>query len=335
MSKTIIIAEAGVNHNGDIELAKDLINAAAEADVDYVKFQTFKADSIVTKSAPKAAYQNANLNNKDSQYEMLKGLELTNDMHKELIAHAKIAGINFLSTAFDVDSLIYLKSLGLELVKIPSGEINNLLYLRKAAELFPLIIMSTGMANLEEVDKAFKILKVSGASAENIHILHCHTEYPTLMKDVNLMAMLHIQKELNVNVGYSDHTLGIEVPIAAVTLGASVIEKHFTLDRNLPGPDHAASLEPSELKQMVISIKNVKTAISGSGIKEPSESEIKNREFIRKSIVAARPIKKGQIFKYENLAIKRPAKGIDPMQIDELIGLEAIRNFDKDELIEV
>ena len=331
----MIIAEAGVNHNGDIELAKDLIDAAASAGADYVKFQTFKADNTVTKSAARAAYQNTNLKNNVSQYEMLKGLELTDDMHKELIAYAKLAGINFLSTAFDVDSLVYLKSLDLELAKIPSGEITNLPYLRKAAELFPEIIMSTGMANLEEVDKAFNILKDHGASAENIHILHCHTEYPTQMKDVNLMAMLHIQKELSVNVGYSDHTLGIEIPIAAVALGASVIEKHFTLDRSLPGPDHIASLEPSELKEMITAIKNVKIAISGTGRKEPTQSEIKNREFIRKSIVAARPIKKGQIIKYDYLTMKRPGNGICPMQIDKLVGSKAKRNFDKDELIEI
>ena len=330
-----IIAEAGVNHNGDIGYAKDLIDVAASAGADYVKFQTFKADRLVTKSAPKASYQKTNLNNSDSQFQMLKKLELTYEMHKELILYADNKNISFLSTAFDIKSLIFLSDIGIKLAKVPSGEITNFPYLKKVTDLFSRVVMSTGMASFNEVKQAFNVLIDNGVSSENINILHCNTEYPTPFEDVNLKAMVHLREQLNVNVGYSDHTMGIEVPIAAVALGATIIEKHFTLDRNLPGPDHAASLEPDELKDMVEAIRNVETAISGSGKKEPSKSEIKNREIVRKSIVASNPIKKGQFFEYENLAIKRPGNGLSPMKINQVIGLKAKRNFEKDELIEI
>jgi len=265
--QVLIIAEAGVNHNGSIDTAKKLIDAAAEAGVDYVKFQTFKADKMVTKTASRATYQDTNTRDKDSQFDMLKKLEISEEMHLELIHYCESKNIKFLSTAFDLESLAFLKSLGLELAKIPSGEITNLPYLRAMAKLFPEIILSTGMANMDEIKAAFKVLIENGTKQEHITILHCNTEYPTPMEDVNLTAMFHIKEELGVEIGYSDHTLGIEVPIAAVALGAKVIEKHFTLDRNLPGPDHKASLEPEELKAMVTSIRNIELAISGSGIK--------------------------------------------------------------------
>tara|TARA_B100000508_G_scaffold141091_1_gene146344 strand:+ start:80591 stop:81598 length:1008 start_codon:yes stop_codon:yes gene_type:complete len=335
MSRTLIIAEAGVNHNGDMDLAKKLIDAAAEANVDYVKFQTFKSDKLVTKSAKRAAYQDENTQNKDSQYEMLKKLELTDDDHVFLKNYCNEKGIKFLSTGFDLDSLVYLNELGIKLAKVPSGEITNLPYLEKIAELFPEIILSTGMADMQEVEDAYNALIKAGAKHENITILHCNTEYPTPMKDVNLKAMLHIQDRLNVSVGYSDHTLGIEVPIAAVSLGAKVIEKHFTLDRSMEGPDHRASLEPEELKQMVSSMRNIEAALSGSGLKAPSPSESKNISVARKSLVAAKEIKQGEIFTEENLAIKRPGTGISPMKWYEVIGKEAKKDFDIDEIIEL
>jgi len=280
--QVLIIAEAGVNHNGSIDTAKKLIDAAAEAGVDYVKFQTFKADKMVTKTASRATYQDTNTRDKDSQFDMLKKLEISEEMHLELIHYCESKNIKFLSTAFDLESLAFLKSLGLELAKIPSGEITNLPYLRAMAKLFPEIILSTGMANMDEIKAAFKVLIENGTKQEHITILHCNTEYPTPMEDVNLTAMFHIKEELGVEIGYSDHTLGIEVPIAAVALGAKVIEKHFTLDRNLPGPDHKASLEPEELKAMVTSIRNIELAISGSGIKEPSPSEAKKQTYCPK-----------------------------------------------------
>jgi N,N'-diacetyllegionaminate synthase len=334
MQRTLIIAEAGVNHNGNIGLAKQLINIAAEAGADYVKFQTFKTDKMVTKTASRATYQDANTRDKDSQFDMLKKLEISEDMHLELIYHCESKNIKFLSTAFDLESLAFLKSLGLQLAKIPSGEITNLPYLRAMAKLFPEIILSTGMANMDEIKAAFRVLIENGTKQENITILHCNTEYPTPMSDVNLKAMLHIKKDLGVEIGYSDHTLGIEVPIAAVALGAKVIEKHFTLDRNLPGPDHKASLEPEELKAMVTSIRNIELAISGSGIKEPSTSETKNKPIARKSIVASQNIKKGEIFSEENLAIKRPGTGISPMLWNEVLGKPAHKNYAEEQLIE-
>lgn len=331
--KVIIIAEAGVNHNGDLTRAKELIDAAAEAQVDYVKFQTFIADKIVTKTAKRAKYQDQNTGDGDSQYEMLKKLELSHENHQELKSYATKRGVKFLSTAFDLESLDYLKEIGIDLAKIPSGEITNYPYLKKLAGLFPKIVMSTGMANMQEIKDAFRVLINNGAKQENISILHCNTEYPTPMIDVNLKAMKHIQDELGVSVGYSDHTLGIEVPIAAVALGAVLIEKHFTLDRNLPGPDHKASLEPLELKAMVTAIRNIEKAIGGSGKKEPSASELKNKEIVRKSIVASRAIAKGEVFREENITIKRPGTGLSPMLYEKVIGTPAIRNFDVDQLI--
>lgn len=335
MKKTLIIAEAGVNHNGDIAKAKTLIDKGAEAGVDYVKFQTFKAEKLVTKQAQRAAYQDKNTQNNDSQYEMLKKLELSQTVHQELIDYCKVKGVKFLSTGFDNDSLAFLAQLGVRIAKVPSGEITNLPYLRQVASLFPEVILSTGMATINEIKDAVKVLIDYGVSKDKITILHCNTEYPTPMEDVNLKAMLHIQKELGVSVGYSDHTLGIEVPIAAVALGATVIEKHFTLDKTLPGPDHKASLEPDELKAMVSAIRNIEKAIGGSGLKEVSKSEEKNKPIARKSIVAATKIAQGEAFTPENLTVKRPGTGISPMQWDEVIGKEAKRDFQEDELIEL
>lgn len=333
MNKIIIIAEAGVNHNGDIETAKRLIDVAADAGVDYVKFQTFKANKLVTKQAKRADYQNENTKNSDTQYEMLKKLELHDDSHHILIKYCNSKGIKFLSTGFDMDSLEFLHKIGIRLAKIPSGEITNYPYLKKVAQLFSEVILSTGMSNIDDINKALNILLKFGIKKDNLTILHCNTEYPTLMSDVNLKAMLHIQKELNVKIGYSDHTLGTEVPIAAVALGATVIEKHFTLDRNLPGPDHRASLEPNELKFMVKSIRNVEKALSGSRIKEPSKSELKNKKIIRKSIVALRSIEKGEIFNDNNIGTKRPGDGISPMKWENVIGQVSKYNFEQDELI--
>lgn len=335
MKKTLIIAEAGVNHNGDIAKAKTLIDKGAEAGVDYVKFQTFKAEKLVTKQAQRAAYQDKNTQNNDSQYEMLKKLELSQTVHQELIDYCKVKGVKFLSTGFDNDSLAFLAQLGVRIAKVPSGEITNLPYLRQVASLFPEVILSTGMATIDEIKDAVKVLIDYGVSKDKITILHCNTEYPTPMEDVNLKAMLHIQRELGVSVGYSDHTLGIEVPIAAVALGATVIEKHFTLDKTLPGPDHKASLEPDELKAMVSAIRNIEKAIGGSGLKEVSPSEEKNRPIARKSIVAATKIAQGQVFTSENLTIKRPGTGISPMQWDEVIGKKAKKDFQEDDLIEL
>ena len=333
MKRTLIIAEAGVNHNGDIAKAKALIDKGAEAGVDYVKFQTFKAEKLVTKQAQRASYQDKNTQNNDSQYEMLKKLELSQALHQELMDYCNQKGVKFLSTGFDSESLVFLAQLGVTIAKVPSGEITNLPYLRQAASLFPEVILSTGMATIDEIKDAVKVLIDNGVSKNKITILHCNTEYPTPMEDVNLKAMLHIQRELGLPIGYSDHTLGIEVPIAAVALGATVIEKHFTLDKTLPGPDHKASLEPDELKAMVSAIRNIEKAIGGSGLKEVSKSEEKNKPIVRKSIVAATDIKKGDIFTSETLTVKRPGTGISPMQWDEVIGKEAKRDFQEDELI--
>ncbi|WP_010182307.1 N-acetylneuraminate synthase [Aquimarina agarilytica] len=335
MRRTLIIAEAGVNHNGDIDQAKKLIDVAASAEVDYVKFQTFKAAKLVTKTAKRATYQDKNTENLDSQFEMLEKLELTEEMHDILINYCNEKGVRFLSTGFDLESLEYLSKIGIELAKIPSGEITNYPYLKKVANLFSEVILSTGMADMEEIKQAVKVLLDNGVKKENLTILHCNTEYPTPMIDVNLKAMNYIKSILGVNIGYSDHTLGIEVPIAAVALGASVIEKHFTLDRNLPGPDHKASLEPRELKEMVISIRNIEQALSGSGIKEPSKSEIKNKPIARKSIVAKKGIAKGDFFTEDNLAIKRPGTGISPMQWNNIIGKKSLKDFNADDLISI
>lgn len=328
MKRTLIIAEAGVNHNGSIELAKQLVDAAAEAGADYVKFQTFKAEKLVTREAKKAEYQIKNLKDSkdDTQYTMLKKLELSEADHSLLLQYTNSKNIKFLSTAFDLDSLEFLADLGIKIAKIPSGEITNLPYLEKAARLFPDIVLSTGMANMEEIDKALKVLFEGGTKKERITVLHCNTEYPTLMKDVNLKAMLHIQEKFDVKIGYSDHTLGVEVPIAAVALGASIIEKHFTLNRNLEGPDHKASLEPQELKEMVRSIRNIELALNGSGFKEPSESELKNILLGRKSIHLAINVKKGETIRFEHLIMKRPGDGISPFEIKKIVG----KNYNHD-----
>ncbi|MFT5250183.1 MAG: N,N'-diacetyllegionaminate synthase [Ulvibacter sp.] len=321
MEEVVIIAEAGVNHNGSVDIAKKLIDVAANSGADFVKFQTFIAEKVISKHAKKAEYQIENTGLiEETQLDMVKKLELTPAMHDELINYCKQKNINFLSTAFDLDSIDLLRKLNLPFFKIPSGEITNLPYLRKVADNFDKIVMSTGMAYLEEVKEAFKVLIDKGIKRENITILHCNTEYPTKMEDVNLKAMLQIQNEFGTSVGYSDHTLGIEVPIAAVALGASVIEKHFTLDRDMSGPDHLASLEPNELMEMVTSIRNITSALSGSGIKEPSKSEIKNISIARKSIHVNRDVKSGEILKEEDLIVLRPNKGISPMEWDNVIG---------------
>lgn len=334
-NKIIIIAEAGVNHNGDMAKAKALIDKGAEAGVDYVKFQTFKAGNLVTKQAKRAAYQDRNTQDNDTQYEMLKKLELSQAVHQELIDYCAQKGVQFLSTGFDIESLEFLARLGITIAKVPSGEITNLPYLRKVASLFPEVILSTGMATIIEIKDAVKVLTDNGVNRDKITVLHCNTEYPTPMEDVNLRAMLHIQQEVGVAIGYSDHTLGIEVPIAAVALGATIIEKHFTLDKTLPGPDHKASLEPDELKAMVSAIRNIEKAVGGSGLKEVSISEAKNKPIARKSIVAAKKIVKGELFTIENLTVKRPGTGILPMQWDEVIGKTAKKDFEEDDLIEV
>jgi N-acetylneuraminate synthase len=334
--KVIIIAEAGVNHNGNIDKAFELIDAAVAAGVDYVKFQTFKAENLVSKNAKKAEYQIQNMQDEsDSQLEMLQKLELSQAQHEELINYCKERNIKFFSTAFDLESLTYLAEIGLKLVKIPSGEITNLPYLKKAASLFEEVIISTGMCMMSEIKDALSVFLKAGISKDKITILHCNTEYPTPMKDVNLKAMLSIGNEFGVKVGYSDHTLGIEVPIAAVALGAKIIEKHFTLDKNLPGPDHAASLEPHELIEMCRAIRNIEEALSGNGIKEPSESEIKNIAIARKSIVAKTNIKQGSVFTEDNITTKRPGIGISPIKWDEILGTVAFRDFNEDELVEV
>lgn len=331
----IIIAEAGVNHNGSMENAFRLIDAAAEAGADYIKFQTFKADKLVAGSAKKADYQIQNKSKAgETQLQMLQKLELSQEQHEQLIAYCKIKNIEFFSTAFDLDSLEYLHKIGLEMVKIPSGEITNLPYLRKAASLFQNVIISTGMATIAEIKDAVEVFTHAGINKDNITILHCNTEYPTPMEDVNLKAMLHIQHVFGTKVGYSDHTLGIVVPIAAVALGASMIEKHFTLDKSMGGPDHKASLEPQELKDMVTAIRNIEKAL-GDGIKRPSDSEKKNRTIARKSIVAAQKIKKGEILTEKNITTKRPGTGISPMRWNEVVGKSAAKDFDPDDLIEI
>jgi N,N'-diacetyllegionaminate synthase len=333
MDRVVIIAEAGVNHNGDFELAKKLIEAAADAGADYVKFQTFKAEKLVSKTAKKADYQLKNINDAIvSQFQMLKSLEMPHEWHFDLFEYANKLGIKFLSTGFDEESIDFLNELGIDIFKIPSGEITNKPYLEHIASKGKPIIMSTGMANMDEINDAMQVLDENGIKKENIIILHCNTEYPTPMCDVNLLAMNYIKNSLGVEVGYSDHTLGIEVPIAAVALGASVIEKHFTLNRNLPGPDHSASLEPGELKAMVSAIRNVELAL-GSEIKSISQSERKNKIAARKSIVASKKIVKGELFTIENLTTKRPGNGINPMLWYDVIGKVSPMNFNEDDLI--
>lgn len=327
MSKVLIIAEAGVNHNGDIELAKHLIDVAVEAGVDMVKFQTFKADTLVSKAAKKAEYQTKNIgDDDDSQYNMLKRLELSHENHMELMSYCNEKGIQFFSTAFDTEGLDYLNSLGFERFKVPSGEITNYPYLKKLAEFGKPVILSTGMANMQEIEEAVEVLTSKNLRRENIIVLHCNTEYPTPMKDVNLLAMNHIKSKIGVEVGYSDHTLGIEVPIAAVALGAKVIEKHFTLDRSLPGPDHSASLEPLELKAMIEAIRNIEQAIAGTGKKEPSISEVKNISIVRKSIHLKINKNTGEIIDESDILFLRPGYGISPMKIHEVIGKRLTKN---------
>ena len=333
---TIIIAEAGVNHNGSIELAKQLVDRAVEAGVDYIKFQTFKASKLVTKAAKQAEYQQKNIGKKsDSQYQMLKKLELSPEDHKTLRAYCKEKGIKFFSTAFDFDSIEYLHSLNLGLWKIPSGEVTNYPFLKRVAAYNEKTILSTGMCDMVDVRAAVEALYKNGLSKNNLILLHCNTEYPTPFEDVNLKALDALRKEFGVKVGYSDHTRGIEVPIAAVAIGATVIEKHFTLDRNMEGPDHKASLEPDELIAMVSAIRNIEKAVGGDGTKHISESERKNITIARKSIVASKDIKKGELLTEENLTAKRPGNGISPMRWEEVIGTKAVRNFKEEELIEI
>ena len=332
--KTLIIAEAGVNHNGDLELAKKLINVAAEAGADLVKFQSFNASRLATRSAKKADYQNQATGSKESQYEMLHRLELSIEMHHELIAHCAASNIGFFSTGFDIESVDLLLSLGQDQIKIPSGEITNLPYLRHIGRLGKVVILSTGMATLGEIETAINVLEEAGTSRVNITVLHCTTEYPTPMVEVNLRAMQSIHMAFGIAVGYSDHTPGIEVAIAAVALGASVIEKHFTLDRTLPGPDHMASLEPAELKAMVAAIRNIEIAL-GDGVKRLTPSEAKNKPIARKSLVTSQAIRAGEVFSVENITSKRPGTGITPMRWDEVIGRPAPRDFSADELIEL
>ncbi|MBU0995460.1 MAG: N-acetylneuraminate synthase [Proteobacteria bacterium] len=333
-NRTFIIAEAGVNHNGRLDLAKKLVDAAADAGADAVKFQTFKAEKLVASGAPKARYQQDRTSAGETQLEMIRKLELSQKGHKELAAYCEEKNILFLSSPFDLESIDFLSALGMTVFKIPSGEITNLVYLRKIGGLKKKVILSTGMANLGEIEKALGILTGAGTERDNITVLHCNTEYPTPMKDVNLKAMLTLKTAFGVRTGYSDHTLGIEVPVAAVALGASVIEKHFTLDKTMEGPDHPASLEPEELKNMVRAIRHIEMAL-GDGVKKPSLSEIPNMIVARKSIVAAKKISKGDMFSNDNLTVKRPGSGISPMQWDDIIGRQAIRNFIEDELIEI
>lgn len=331
---TIIIAEAGVNHNGSLELAKQLVREAANAGVDYIKFQTFHAEKCVSKYAEKAEYQKNNTGRPaESQLEMVKKLELSEDDHLELIELCNQLGVKFFSTAFDLESIDFLHSLNLGIWKIPSGEITNYLFLKKIASYNEPVIMSTGMCEIREINEAIELLVKYGLDRDKIVLLHCNTEYPTPYNDVNLKAMDSLKTKFNLEVGYSDHTKGIEVPIAAVALGATLIEKHFTLDKNMEGPDHKASLEPNELKAMVSAIRNIEQAISGDGQKHVSNSERKNIPIARKSIVASCNIKKGEILSELNLTVKRPGDGISPMMWEHVIGSYAMKDFIEDEKI--
>lgn len=335
MNHTIIIAEAGVNHCGSIQMAKELIDAAKNCGVDYVKFQTTKGPEVVTsKFARMADYQKNNLREDESQLEMLRKILLKMDDFGELRDYCNEKDVKFMSTPFDLESVDYLAGLGMDFMKVPSGEITNLPYLRKIARLHIPVIMSTGMCSLGDIEAAMYVLTNNGLKESEISLLHCNTEYPTPFADVNLNAMLTLKQCFGVRVGYSDHTKGIEVPIAAVAMGAEIIEKHFTLDKNLPGPDHVASLEPHELKSMVDSIRNIEMAL-GNGLKKVSSSEQKNISIARKSIIAACEIKKGEVFTEDNLTVKRPGNGISPMKWDEVLGKIAKRDFVEDELIEL
>ncbi|OQX78357.1 MAG: N-acetylneuraminate synthase [Bacteroidetes bacterium 4484_276] len=334
MGKTIIIAEAGVNHNGSIELAKTMIDQAKNAGVDYIKFQTFKAEKLVSVHAAKADYQKTNTNSDETQFEMIKKLELDIDAHKGLIQYCNAKGIKFISTPFDLDSIDLLFDLGVELFKIGSGEITNYPYLKKIAQKGLPVILSTGMSNLSETEGALDTLLTNGLNRDQVTLLHANTEYPTPFDDVNLNAMLTLKEAFKVNVGYSDHTPGIEVPVAAVAMGATIIEKHFTLDKTMEGPDHKASLEPLELKDMVKSIRNIEK-VMGDGLKLPSISEKKNIPIARKSIVASCKILTGEVFSEENITTKRPGTGISPMRWNEVLGRVAQREFKPDDLIEI
>ncbi|MFA5339653.1 MAG: N-acetylneuraminate synthase [Candidatus Omnitrophota bacterium] len=332
MHKIFIIAEAGVNHNGSLKTAKRMVDAAAVAGADAVKFQTFSAESLVSRYAPKAGYQKIATGGGGSQLEMIKKLELDLDAHKELLRYCRKKKVTFISSPFDLKSIDFLAHLGLKIFKIPSGEITNPPYLRKIGKLKKRVILSTGMSDLREVRFALEVLTGSGTKLEDITVLHCTTEYPAPMKEVNLRAMLTLKNKFRVKVGYSDHTQGIEVPIAAAALGAAVIEKHFTLDKNSPGPDHRASLEPDEFRAMVKAVRNIETAL-GDGVKKPMPSELKNRTAARKSVVAAEDITRGDRFTVENITVKRPGNGLTPMIYDRLLGKSAKRNFKKDELV--
>ncbi len=330
---TLIIAEAGVNHNGDIALAKQLIDRAAEAGADLVKFQTFNADRLVTRTAEKAVYQSQTTDKQESQHEMLRRLEISDEMHTELIQHCASRDIGFFSTGFDIESVDLLVSLGQDIFKIPSGELTNLPYLRHIGALGKSVILSTGMATMGEIESTIDALERAGTARSKLTVLHCTTEYPTPMAEVNLRAMQSIKSAFGVDVGYSDHTPGIEVSIAAVAMGASVIEKHFTLDNTLPGPDHKASLEPAELTAMILAIRNIELAL-GDGIKRLTQSEARNEPVMRKSLVANQSIAAGESFSSTNVTTKRPGTGISPMRWDEVIGRTATRDFVKDELID-
>ncbi len=334
MPHTIIIAEAGVNHNGSMELARKMVDSAKSFGVDYIKFQTANPDLLMPKFAVMADYQKKNTGKEESQLDMLKKIMLRTEDFPALKKYCEGVGIRFISTPFDLESIDVLAPLGMDFMKVPSGEITNLPYLRKIASLKMPIVMSTGMSTLGDVEAALDVLYKGGLPVDDITLLHCNTEYPTPYTDVNLRAMLTLRQCFGTKIGYSDHTKGIEVAVAAVAMGASVIEKHFTLDRTLPGPDHAASLEPDEMRQLVSSIRNVEQAM-GTGVKKVTDSERKNMDIARKSIVARRDIKKGERFTEENLAVKRPGDGISPMLWDSIIGTEAVRDFAVDELIEL
>ena len=332
MGNVYVIAEAGVNHNGSIALARQMILEAKKAGADAIKFQTFITENLVTKDAPKAQYQKGTTDQAETQYEMLKKLELSLEDYYELKALCESVHIDFLSTPFDLESIEILEKLGISYYKLPSGEITNYPYLVRIAGTHKPVILSTGMCTVEEVGQAVQVLRENGT--EEIILLHCNTQYPTPVQDVNLRAMQTLRDRFHVRVGYSDHTLGIEIPVAAVALGAEVIEKHFTLDRDMKGPDHRASLEPKELKEMICAIRNVEKAL-GNGVKVPSLSEAPNIAVARKSIVALKKIKQGERFTEENLTTKRPGKGISPMCWQEILGKEAARDFEEDEMIEL
>ena len=334
MTKTFIIAEAGVNHNGSLDLAIKMVDSALSAGVDAVKFQTFKAEKMITVTAPKAGYQKQTSDPLETQMEMVRKLELGEEAHKTLFSHCQTLGIEFISSPFDLDSIDFLNLLGMKIFKIPSGEITNLPYLKKLGGLNKHLLLSTGMANLGEIEAALDLLTGAGTPRHQITIMHCTTGYPTPFEDVNLRAIKTIRHAFpGIFVGYSDHTRGIETAIAAVAMGAGVIEKHFTLDKRLPGPDHQASLEPEELTAMVTGIRNMEISL-GSGIKKPTPTDLANIPIVRKSIVAAGPIAKGELFTEKNITAKRPGTGISPMRWDEMIGRRAVRNYEKDELIE-